>query len=124
MIYSIWCLLILINYNVVRGCEINTMFNGSLEKKEINGNDLFLISIHDAGSMHKDCITFKSCNGTLFLYHAMNDGFSFVNPLIVLLNSTATYKKYRLNNKGTNTIIKGQRIGNDQRYTMLHWRNY
>ncbi|CAK9303295.1 unnamed protein product [Gordionus sp. m RMFG-2023] len=129
MIYSIWCLLILINYNVLRGCEIKTFLSGILEDRGINSDDLFLISEHEAGSMNKDYITFKDCNGKLNLYSGMDDGFSFINPLIVLLNTTENgrgimNRKYRLNSNGNNDTIKGSRIGNKQNNIFIHWRNY
>ncbi|CAK9303297.1 unnamed protein product [Gordionus sp. m RMFG-2023] len=127
MINSILCLLI--NCNVLQGCRIKTFFNGSFEKREINDNVLLFISEHKVGSMNKDHITFKNCNGTLDLYSQMDDGFRFNNSLIVLLNTRdigggTTNRKYRLNNKGTNKTIKGRRIGNDQNNIILHWLNY
>ncbi|CAK9303296.1 unnamed protein product [Gordionus sp. m RMFG-2023] len=127
MINSIWCLLIGLNY--LHGCEIKTFFNGSLEERVINNNGLLFISEHENGSMNKDYITFKNCNGTLNLYSEMDDGFRFTNPLITLLNTSVfgegtMNKTYRLNNKRTNKTIKGRRIGNDENYIMIHWRNY
>ncbi|CAK9303319.1 unnamed protein product [Gordionus sp. m RMFG-2023] len=111
------------------GCEIKTFSNGSLEERKINGHVLYLISDHEAGSMNKDYITFKNCNGTLNIYSERNDGFSFINSSFVLLNSDynsrgVMNKKYRFNNKGTNRTIKGWRIANDQNNIFVHWRNY
>ncbi|XP_065322821.1 uncharacterized protein LOC135929990 [Gordionus sp. m RMFG-2023] len=129
MINSIWCLIIIINYNVMQGCEIKTFFNGTLEKREIENNDLFFISEHKAGSMNNDYITFENCNGTLNLFYERCDGYTFIDPLIVLFNTTdigggTTKKIYRLNNKGTNITIKGWRTANDQNVIILHWFNY
>ncbi|XP_065322541.1 uncharacterized protein LOC135929759 [Gordionus sp. m RMFG-2023] len=144
MKYSIWCLLLAINY--VQGCVIKTIYNDEVEERRITDKRVQILYEHLDGTKDKDGIMFENCNGTLQIYYEQcqgEDGFHFIklritpfhlpedeknldisqmiNQTDTDLNDNTVNKRYEIDNKGSIFALKGLRIGNQKRYIRLIW---